>query len=97
MSKAVIQVKNRQYIVEKGSKIQCDRLNGEPGSKLELPILGLFRDFGKTGVAHATIMSHFLGEKRVVLHKSPRGHDRHRTGSRPRLTLVQIDTFEGVD
>ena len=91
MLTAVISVKTQQYVVEEGVKIQCDRLAGQEGDKLDFPILGFFRDFRKTGIVEATIVKHFLGEKRVVIHKTPRGHDRHRTGSRPRLTLLMIN------
>ena len=56
MLKAVISVKNQQYVVEEGVKIQCDRLAGQEGDKLDFPILGFFRDFRKTGIVEATII-----------------------------------------
>lgn len=91
MARAVISVKTKQYWVEQGSKIHCDRMEGNEGDSVELPVLGFFEDFKSQGKVKATIVRHYLGEKRVVFYKSKRGHDRHRTGSRPRLTLLRID------
>jgi len=94
MFKAVVKIKNQQYIVDEFSKIICDQLDIEAGSTCEFPVIGTLSDFKKTGTAKCEVLKHFLGEKRVVLHKTPRGHDRHRTGSRPRHTLLKVIGFK---
>jgi len=89
---AVIDIKTKQYHVIDGTKLQCDRIDAPEGASVTFPVIGFFGDFKATGQAKATVVKHYLGEKRVVMYKTKRGHDRHRTGSRPRMTLLRIDS-----
>jgi len=95
MLRAVINVNTRQFWVEQGSKIHCDRLKGEEGASIEFPIIGHFEDFKAKGKVKATILKHYLGDKKVVFYKTQRNGDTHRKGSRARLTMIRIDEIVG--
>jgi len=101
---AIIQTGGKQYRVEPGSEILIDRLDGETGTTIALPILFL-RDKNamtmdasrlKSMSIGATIVGHTMGEKVNVLKYKSKARYRKRTGFRPKLTKIKIEAF-GVE
>lgn len=94
MTRAVIEVKGKQYHVEQGNKISCHKIDALEGDTLEFAINGSLENFKAKGVVKATILKHYLDEKKITFYKTQRGHDRHIRGFRAKLTLVRIDSVE---
>ena len=90
---AVVKSGGKQYRVREGQELVVDRLKGEVGDSLELPV-GLVAD--ERGVdlgertARVEILEHLRGYKiHIYKYKTKKGY-RKKTGHRKELTRIRI-------
>lgn len=96
---AVIKTGGKQYRVEEGAKITVEHLAGEPGAKLDLDHVLLFRDtqsveLGRPTVkgvkVEAEVVAQGRGPKVVVFKKKRRKGYSRKQGHRQNLTTLKI-------
>ena len=91
---AVVKSGGKQYRVREGQELVVDRLKGEVGDSLELPV-GLVSDergvdLADGRVARVEILEHLRGDKlRIYKYKPKKGY-RKKTGHRQELTRIRI-------
>jgi large subunit ribosomal protein L21 len=90
---AVVKSGGKQYRVSEGQELVVDRLEGEVGDPLELPV-GFVADEDGFDLGARTvrveILEHLRGEKiHVYKYKSKKGY-RKKTGHRQELTRIRI-------
>jgi large subunit ribosomal protein L21 len=90
---AVVKSGGKQYRVREGQELVVDRLKGEVGDALELPV-GFVADEESVDLgeraAKVEILEHLRGEKiHVYKYKSKKGY-RKKTGHRQELTRIRI-------
>ncbi|MEW6636221.1 MAG: 50S ribosomal protein L21 [Actinomycetota bacterium] len=90
---AVVKSGGKQYRVSEGEEIVVDRLKGEVGETVDLPVgfvaEGEDYDFG-VRTAKAQILEHLRGEKLYVYKYKPKKGYRKKTGHRQELTRIRI-------
>jgi large subunit ribosomal protein L21 len=90
---AVVKSGGKQYRVEEGQEIVVDRLDGEVGDTLELPV-GFSVDEGGVDLgekkASVEILDHLRGDKIYVYKYKPKKDYRKKTGHRQELTRVRV-------
>ena len=90
---AVVKSGGKQYRVEEGQEIVVDRLDGEVGDTLELPV-GFSVDEGGVDLgekkASVEIVDHLRGDKIHVYKYKPKKDYRKKTGHRQELTRVRV-------
>jgi len=90
---AVVQSGGKQYRVEEGQELVVDRLDGEVGDTLELPV-GFLVDEGGFDLgekkASVEILDHLRGDKIHVYKYKPKKDYRKKTGHRQELTRVRV-------
>ena len=90
---AVVKSGGKQYRVEEGQELVVDRLDGEVGDTVELPVgfsvdeAGF--DLGKKS-ARVEILDHLRGDKIHVYKYKPKKDYRKKTGHRQELTRIRI-------
>ena len=90
---AVVRSGGKQYRVREGQELVVDRLRGEVGDSLELPVgfvahqEGL--DLGER-TAKVEILEHLRGEKIHVYKYKPKKGYRKKTGHRQELTRIRV-------
>lgn len=98
--KAVIKTGGKQYVVSKGDRLTIDKIDGEPGSKLELNEILLVLDgenqkVGTPLVSGAKVSATILGQekaKKIIVYKYKRRKGYHKKqGHRQRVTEISID------
>jgi large subunit ribosomal protein L21 len=91
---AVVKSGGKQYKVKKGDELVVDRLRGEVGDSLELPVGLSAGDDGsldlESGPAKAEILEHFRGKKLHVYKYKPKKTYRKKTGHRQELTRIKV-------
>jgi large subunit ribosomal protein L21 len=95
---AVIRTGGKQYRVAPNDVIKVERLEGEPGSSIELaevlmvggeaPRLGTPLVAGAS--VSATVLEQGKGPKLIVFKKRRRKNSRRRTGHRQKLTVLRV-------
>ena len=94
---AIIATGGKQYKVAKGDVIDVEKLNAQPGDKVELPVL-LVNDGDKTIVGEplqdkkvtAEVVEQFKGEKVLIFKFKKRKRYHRANGHRQNLTKIQI-------
>jgi len=90
---AVVQSGGKQYRVEEGQELVVDRLDGEVGDTVELPV-GFSVDEGGFDLgeknARVEILEHLRGDKIYVYKYKPKKDYRKKTGHRQELTRVRV-------
>lgn len=90
---AVVKSGGRQYRVGPDQELVVDRLRGEVGESVELPVSFTSRDgdydFGSR-VARAEIVEHLRGDKIHVYKYKPKTTYRKKTGHRQELTRIRV-------
>jgi large subunit ribosomal protein L21 len=90
---AVVMSGGKQYRVREGQELVVDRLDGEAGDSVELPV-GFVAD--EEGVdlgertARAEILEHLRGDKIHIYKYKPKKGYRKKTGHRQELTRIRI-------
>ena len=102
---ALIEFKGRQYKAEKGALLKVDKIDAEPGSKLDIDsVLLLSRDgnyitVGTPYVAGARVSAvvegHEKGEKIIVFKYKPKKDYRRKTGHRQQYSVIKIEDIAG--
>jgi len=92
---AIVKAAGKQYRVSKDAELVVDRLRGEVGETVELPVAfvadGDDVDLGPEGrTARAEILEHFRGEKLHVYKYKPKQTYRKKTGHRQERTRIRI-------
>ncbi len=91
---AVVKSGGKQYRVREGQELVVDRLKGEVGDSLELPV-GLVADeqgvdLGDGRTAKVEILEHLRGDKIHIYKYKPKKGYRKKTGHRQELTRIRI-------
>ena len=94
---AIIRTGGKQYRVEPGDVLEVEKLQGEPGEKLELPALAVATDGEPLRAGNnlgarveATILGSVRGQKVLVFKYKRRKHFKRLTGHRQPLTRIRI-------
>ena len=91
---AVVKSGGKQYRVREGQELVVDRLRGEVGDSVELPVGFVAEeesvDLGGERMAKAEILEHLRGEKLHVYKYKPKKGYRKKTGHRQELTRIKI-------
>lgn len=93
---AVIASGGKQYKVASGETIKLEKLPGEVGDKLELPVIMVVDDKeAQLGAAinykvNAEVVSHGRGEKIKIIKFRRRKHSRKQMGHRQYFTEVKV-------
>jgi len=90
---AILETGGKQYRVSPGDVIRVEKLEGDVGSEIELPVKAAFNDGGELltgGAVKATILGSGRGDK-VVVFKFKRKKQYKRTiGHRQSFTEVKV-------
>jgi large subunit ribosomal protein L21 len=90
---AVVKSGGKQYRVREGEELVVDRVNGEVGDSVELPVTLVADDDGLdlTGrTAKVEVLEHLRGEKIHVYKYKPKKDYRKKTGHRQELTRIKV-------
>jgi large subunit ribosomal protein L21 len=90
---AVVKSGGRQYRVREGQELVVDRLKGEVGDSVELPVGFTAEERGfdlGERTARAEILEHLRGEKIHVYKYKAKKDYRKKTGHRQELTRIRI-------
>jgi len=101
---AIVKTGGKQYKLAKGDILDVEKLEGEPGDKVELDVLMLAD--GSTTVTDpkelegkkvtAEILDQFKGEKVLVFKLKKRKRYRRTKGHRQQLTKIQVSEVPQV-
>jgi large subunit ribosomal protein L21 len=90
---AVVKSGGKQYRVSEGQELVVDRLVGEVGDSVELPV-GFVADEASVDLGERTatveIIEHLRGDKVHVYKYKPKKNYRKKTGHRQALTRVRV-------
>ena len=90
---AVVKSGGKQYRVREGQELVVDRLEGEAGDSVELPVACVADDEGVDlgrRTARVEILEHLRGEKIHVYKYKPKKDYRKKTGHRQSQTRIRI-------
>jgi large subunit ribosomal protein L21 len=90
---AVVKSGGKQYRVRKDQEIVVDRVKGEVGDSVELPVSFLADDEGfdlGERTARVEILEHLRGDKIHVYKYKPKKTYRKKTGHRQELTRIKV-------
>jgi large subunit ribosomal protein L21 len=90
---AIIETGGKQYVVSPGDVIRVEKLPGEVGAEIELPVKAAFREGGEvaaSGAVKATIVANGRGDKVVVFKFKRKKQYRRTIGHRQDFTEVKI-------
>ncbi len=99
---AIVEIKGKQFKVQKDQKIFVNRLQAEEGSQVTFDTVMLKDNDGviEVGVpsiqgaqVNATVLKHLKGDKVLVFHKKRRKGYQKMNGHRDYLTQIKIDTI----
>ena len=90
---AVVKSGGKQYRVREGEELVVDRVKGEVGDNVELPV-DFFVDGGNLDLggrkARVEILEHLRGDKIHVYKYKPKKDYRKKTGHRQELTRIKV-------
>jgi large subunit ribosomal protein L21 len=101
---AIIQTGGKQYKVEKGTKIQVERLPNEAGSEAAFSEVLLLGGDGSAKIGTPTvpgasvtakIVRHLRGPKLIVFKRRPKKGYRKKAGHRQELTEIEVQSIQG--
>jgi large subunit ribosomal protein L21 len=90
---AIIETGGKQYRVEPGNVVRVEKLAGEIGSEIELPVKAAFKDGGELvsgATVKATIVGSGRGDKVLVFKFKPKKQYKKTIGHRQSFTDVKI-------
>jgi large subunit ribosomal protein L21 len=90
---AVLKIGGKQYRADTGAELVVDRLTGEVGDALELPVAFVADgdDFDLTArTARVEILEHLKGEKIHIYKYKPKKNHRKKTGHRQARTRIKV-------
>jgi large subunit ribosomal protein L21 len=102
---ALVEFKGRQYKAEKGAVLKVDRIDAEPGSKLDIDsVLLLSRGENDISVGtpyvagarvSAVVEGHEKGPKIIIFKYKPKKDYRRKTGHRQQYSIIKIEDIAG--
>jgi large subunit ribosomal protein L21 len=103
---AIMEFKGKQYRAEKGALLQVDRIEAEPGSKVDIDSVLLLSGEGdsvKIGAPYvegakvsAVVESHNRAEKIIVFKYKPKKDYRRKQGHRQGYSVIKIEDIAGA-
>jgi large subunit ribosomal protein L21 len=91
---AVIKVGGKQYRAERDGEVLVDRLPGEVGDSVELPVAfvadGDDFELSSERTAKVEILEHLRGEKIHIYKYKPKKNSRKKTGHRQPRTRIKV-------
>ena len=90
---AIIETGGKQYRVEPGDVIRVEKLAGDVGSEVELPVKAAFKDGGELvagGTVKATIVGNGRGDKIIVFKFKRKKQYKKTIGHRQSFTEVKV-------
>ena len=90
---AIIETGGKQYRVAPGDVIRVEKLAGEVGSEIELPVKAAFKDGGELvagGAVKATIVGNGRGDKVMVFKFKRKKQYKNTIGHRQSFTEVKV-------
>ena len=98
---AIVEFKGRQYKAEKGSILKVDKIDAEPGSKLDIDSV-LLLSKGEADIAvgnpyvagakvSAVVESHDKDKKIIVFKYKPKKDYRRKKGHRQQYSVIKIE------
>jgi len=98
---AIIETGGKQYRVAPGDVVRVEKLKGEVGAEIDLPLRAVFKDEGRliagADLANTTVKGTIVGEgrgKKVLVFKFKRKKQYKRTiGHRQDFTEVKVGEF----
>jgi large subunit ribosomal protein L21 len=104
---AILETGGKQYKVETGDVIEVERIDGDPGSQIEVGrvlMIGGGDDaprFGSPGIEGAKVFGEVVeqgkGEKLIVFKYKPKVRYRRKTGHRQTVTRIRIGDIVGPE
>ncbi|MDR1389215.1 MAG: 50S ribosomal protein L21 [Treponema sp.] len=102
---ALVEFKGRQYKAEKGALLKVDRVDAEPGAKLDIDSV-LLLSKGESGIAvgtpyvagakvSAVVEGHEKGKKIIVFKYKPKKDYRRKQGHRQQYSLLRVEDIIG--
>jgi large subunit ribosomal protein L21 len=96
---ALVEFKGKQYKAEKGAALKVDRIDAEPGAKVDIDSVLLFSDETITlGTPYvpgarvsATVESHGKNDKIIVFKYKPKKDYRRKQGHRQQFSILRIE------
>jgi large subunit ribosomal protein L21 len=105
---ALVEFKGKQYKAEKGALLTVDKIDAEPGSKLDIDsVLLLSRGENEADVAvgspyvagarvSAVVESHGKGKKIIVFKYKPKKDYRRKQGHRQQYSIIKVEDILGA-
>jgi len=99
---AIMEFKGHQYRAEKGSLLQVDKIDAEPGTKLHIESVLLVSGEGSVAVGspyvpgaqvQAALESHGKGKKIIVFKYKPKKDYRRKQGHRQQYSVIRIENI----
>ncbi len=90
---AVVKSGGKQYRVAEGQELVVDRVKGEVGDSVELPVGFSVNDEGfdlGERTARVEILEHLRGDKIHIYKYKPKKDHRKKTGHRQELTRIKV-------
>jgi large subunit ribosomal protein L21 len=90
---AIIETGGKQYRVAPGDVIRVEKLAGDVGSEIELPVKAAFNDGGelvRSGAMKATIVGNGRGDKIIVFKFKRKKQYKKTIGHRQSFTEVKV-------
>ena len=90
---AIIETGGKQYRVAPGDVIRVEKLAGDVGSEIELPVMAAFKDGGELvsgGTVKATIVGNGRGDKVLVFKFKRKKQYKKTIGHRQSFTTVKV-------
>src|ERR687894_3083064 len=90
---AVVKSGGKQYRVQEGQELVLDRLKGDVGDSVELPVGFVVDDEGfdlGERTARVEIVEHLRGDKIHIYKYKPKKDYRKKTGHRQELTRIKV-------
>ncbi len=100
---AIIEIGGRQYNVEKGTRLRCEKLDQQPNETLAIDKVLMIKDGDKLQIGQpyvsgaevkARIVGHARGKKIVVLKYKSKTNYRRKLGHRQHFTSVLIEDIK---
>jgi large subunit ribosomal protein L21 len=97
---AIIETGGKQYRVAPGDVVRVEKLAGEAGSEIELPVKAAFNDGGELipgGTLKATILGEGRGDKVLVFKFKRKKQYKKTIGHRQSFTEVKVGEIQGAE
>ena len=103
---AIVEFKGRQYKAEKGSTLKVEKIDAEPGSKLDIDSV-LLLSKGETDVTVGTpyvagarvsaVVENHAKDKKIIVFKYKSKKDyRRKQGHRQQYSIIKIEDIAGA-